>query len=636
MRKTPLVAFSLLFLLGALGIVLGFPPGNDAALAADHPVTIMGAGDIAEAGTSTQANAKATGDLIRAANPSAVFALGDNAYPDGSASDYATKYDTTWGSFKAKTHPTPGNHEYHSTTPSGYLGYFGTANVTNTQNGGVYYAWNVGNGWRAYSLNSQISMSAGSTQEQWLKADLAAHPNMHYLAYLHYPRYNSGTIHGQTTSVCPLWNDLMAKGADLMLAGHDHSYERWSKMDCNGAASSAGIREFKVGSGGNQLYPFGAQPATLQKRNNTDYGVLKLVLHENSYDWSFLASGRGWNGSTSVSTTNKGAVLDSGTQATNRTTTSTTTSPSPTSTTTAPTSTAPTTTAPTSTAPTTTAPTTAPTTAAPTTAAPTTAAPTTTAPTTAPPVPAGGTLHYVANEGGAYSTTTGLGYTLHDTGLSASTINALPTGTRAMVWAENGKCPTSLTSAFTSFVVAQKSNPKLYGYFLVDEPSSTSASCAAGIRAMADYIHANAPGKKAFIELTDYPGTYAAYAPSKTHADLVGLDPYPCRNDATACDFEGIGKEVSAMVAAGVPRASIVPTFQLFGDSTWRAPTKSELQGILAEWQEYVPQPAVDYSYSWGCQSGSLSTCLSTRTDWKDVMRAYLTGAPATSPTAAP
>jgi hypothetical protein len=203
-----------------------------------------------------------------------------------------------------------------------------------------------------------------------------------------------------------------------------------------------------------------------------------------------------------------------------------------------------------------------------------------------------------------------------------------------MVWAENGKCPTSLTSAFTSFVVAQKSNPKLYGYFLVDEPSSTSASCAAGIRAMADYIHANAPGKKAFIELTDYPGTYAAYAPSKTHADLVGLDPYPCRNDATACDFEGIGKEVSAMVAAGVPRASIVPTFQLFGDSTWRAPTKSELQGILAEWQEYVPQPAVDYSYSWGCQSGSLSTCLSTRTDWKDVMRAYLTGAPATSPTA--
>jgi hypothetical protein len=207
-------------------------------------------------------------------------------------------------------------------------------------------------------------------------------------------------------------------------------------------------------------------------------------------------------------------------------------------------------------------------------------------------VPAGGTLHYVANEGGAYSTTTGLGYTLHDTGLSASTINALPTGTRAMVWAENGKCPTSLTSAFTSFVVAQKSNPKLYGYFLVDEPSSTSASCAAGIRAMADYIHANAPGKKAFIELTDYPGTYAAYAPSKTHADLVGLDPYPCRNDATACDFEGIGKEVSAMVAAGVPRASIVPTFQLFGDSTWRAPTKSELQGILAEWQEYVPQPA--------------------------------------------
>lgn len=591
-----------------VGIGLATVPSNDSiATVADNPVTVMAAGDIAESGTSTQANATSTGDLIRAASPTAVVPLGDNAYNDGSATDYATKYDPTWGSFKAISHPTPGNHEYHATPPTGYLDYFGQSNVTNAQDGGVYYAWNVGNGWRAYSLNSNISMSASSAQVTWLKNDLAAHPNMHYLAYMHHPRYNSGTVHGENTSACPAWDALTAAGADIMLAGHDHSYERWAKMDCAGNASASGIREFKVGSGGNQLYPFGSQPATLQARNNTDYGVLKLVLHENSYDWSFIASGRGWNGSTSVDTANKGKVLDSGTAATN-TTITTTSSPAPTSTTT-------------STAP------------SPSGGTTTSAPPVT---STTPP------LHYANNPNGQYAALAALGYNLMDTGMSTSTVNGLPAGTKALVWTNEGDCPAATPSAaFTSFVDANATNPKVWGYYLADEPQSTAGSCVDAIKARADYIHSKNPNQKALVLLTDYPGTYAAYAPANSHLDLVALDPYPCRWDigtSGGCDYTMVEKELAAAQADGIPLSKIVPMFQVFGDgSTWKAPSVTELQGILAEWQEYLPSPVIDMTYTWGLQpEWGHTDALSTRPDWQDVMKAYIDGLASNSGTSTP
>jgi hypothetical protein len=617
-----LAAGAAVLLVAGAGLSNVAPP--DIVLAADNPVVLMAAGDIAEGGTSTMANATATGDLIRAANPDDVLTLGDDAYPDGSASDFATRYDPTWGSFKAKTKPAPGNHEYHANPPTGYLGYFGQANVTtNNSSSQVWYAWDVGNGWRAYSLNAtgSVSTSAGSAQEAWLRADLAANPGMHYLAYLHFPRYNSGTIHGQDSSQCPLWADLLAAKADLVLAGHDHSYERWDKQDCSGHASATGIREIKVGSGGNQLYPFGSAPANLQARNNTDYGVLRLVLHRDSYEWAFIGSGRCWNGSTSADCpADTGKVLDSGTTPTNVAGSTATATPTQTRTGTPTQTVTPTRTVTPIVAPTLTpilTPTVVP---------------------TSPSPPSGATHHYVSNEGGAYATTSALGFNVHDTGMSASAVNGLPAGNQAMVWASNGKCPSSLSSTFTSFVSAQASNPKVYGYYLVDEPDNPASSCVAGIRAMADYIHANAPGKEAFIELTDYPGTYAAYAPARSHADLVGLDPYPCRRDASACDFADIGAQVTAAVGAGIPRSAMVPTYQAFGDGTWRPPTAAELQAILTEWVEADPTPTMDYAYSWGCQDGSLTDCLSGSTAWQGVLKAWFAGAsqPTVTPSVTP
>jgi hypothetical protein len=213
--------------------------------------------------------------------------------------------------------------------------------------------------------------------------------------------------------------------------------------------------------------------------------------------------------------------------------------------------------------------------------------------------------------------------------MSASTVNALPAGTQALVWVGVNKdtCP-AMTSTFQNFVTANATNPKVYGYYLVDEPAN--GNCVATIKAHADYIHAHAPGQKAFIALTDYPGTYGQYAPGDTHVDLVGLDPYPCHNGT--CNYSEIGTQVNAARGAGVPLATIVPTFQVFGGAGWDAPTTTQLQTILDTWQAQVPSPAMEYTYSWSTQGGSLTDALFTRPDWQPVMAVHNAGT-APSPT---
>lgn len=327
MKRILLFASALLLAMADSASLAVFASAQAAAL--DTPVVIMGAGDIAQSGTSLMANATSTGDLIRAAAPNFAFTLGDNAYPDGSATDYTTKYSPTWGSFKSITKPVPGNHEYHANPPSGYLGYFGAANVTNTVDGGVYYAWNIGNGWRAYALNSEVDMRATSPQAMWLKNDLAANPDKHYIAMWHQPRFTSLGAHGPRTNEADIWNVLMAAGTDIIMEGHNHFYERFAKMSGNGTVDATGIRSFIVGSGGDETYQITSIANSSLFHNDVDYGVLKLTLHANSYDWEFVASGRGFQNGTHIDTGRRGAVLDSGTDATNKTV-----GPSPTSTTT--------------------------------------------------------------------------------------------------------------------------------------------------------------------------------------------------------------------------------------------------------------------------------------------------------------
>ncbi len=207
---------------------------------------LVAAGDIASCSSSGDEATAALLDQL----PGTVATLGDNAYPDGAASDFADCYDPTWGRHKARTRPSPGNHDYHTPGASGYYAYFGESAGPSGQG---YYSYDVGD-WHIVSLNSNEDMTAGSAQEQWLRADLAASAKLCTLAYWHHPRFSSGTLLGGYSATEPLWQALYDHDADVVLAGHEHNYERFAPQTPAGVADPArGIRAFVVGTGGDDL-----------------------------------------------------------------------------------------------------------------------------------------------------------------------------------------------------------------------------------------------------------------------------------------------------------------------------------------------------------------------------------------------
>jgi len=246
----------------------------------------VGAGDIASC--DDLSGAEATAKLIEKI-PGTVFAAGDLAYPDGSDEQFAKCYAPTWGRFKDRTHPAPGNHEYHSTGASGYARYFGAA-AGDPKKG--YYSYELG-GWHVIALNSECAevggCNAASPQIQWLQSDLAKHPAACTLAYFHKPLFSSGDKHGNDPEMKPLWQTLYRAGATLVINGHDHDYERFAPQDPDGNADPArGIREFVVGTGGKNLRGFGPPQPNSEVRSNTAFGVLKLTLYKGGYDWEFV------------------------------------------------------------------------------------------------------------------------------------------------------------------------------------------------------------------------------------------------------------------------------------------------------------------------------------------------------------
>jgi hypothetical protein len=247
--------------------------------------TLLAAGDIARCGTNGDEQTAAL--LVRL--PGTVLALGDMAYPDGSAAEFARCYAASWGRFRDRTHPVPGNHDYHTPDASGYYDFFGSRAG---QRGKGWYSFSLG-GWRLIALNSNCDdvggCSAGSEQERWLRADLAAHPARCTLAFWHHPRFSSGTTHGSDAAVGPLWTALHDAGADLVLSGHEHNYERFAPLDPQGRVDPArGIREFVVGTGGRSHYRFGPPLPGSEVRSDDTFGVLQLQLRPNGYNWRFV------------------------------------------------------------------------------------------------------------------------------------------------------------------------------------------------------------------------------------------------------------------------------------------------------------------------------------------------------------
>jgi hypothetical protein len=244
-------------------------------------VVFVGAGDIADCSSSGDEATAALLDGIAGT----VFTLGDNAYPDGSATDFSDCYDPGWGRHKARTLPAPGNHDYNTNNASGYFGYFGASAGPSGQG---YYSYDLG-AWHVISLNSEIPMSAGSPQETWLRADLAASTKQCTLAYWHKPRFSSGTNHGDTPETEPLWQALYDFGAELVLSGHEHNYERFAPQTPTGTPEPVrGIREFVVGTGGKSHYDGSNPIANSEVFNGTTWGVLQLTLEAGSYSWQFI------------------------------------------------------------------------------------------------------------------------------------------------------------------------------------------------------------------------------------------------------------------------------------------------------------------------------------------------------------
>ena len=259
-----------------------------------RPAVLVGAGDI---GQCDLPGAAQTGRLLDRI-PGTVFTAGDNAYPNGTRGQFASCYDPAWGRHKARTRPTPGNHDYRVPGATSYFDYFGAAAG---DRGRGWYAYDLG-GWRVYALNSNVAEEIGSEQEVWLRADLAAHPTRCALAYWHHARFSSGP-HGTTTRAAALYQALYDAGADVVMVGHDHAYERFAPQAPDGGADAArGLREFVVGTGGGKLYDFGTPQPNSEFRYNAGWGVLKLILYPRGYAWQFLG-GEG------------GRVLDSGTGA---------------------------------------------------------------------------------------------------------------------------------------------------------------------------------------------------------------------------------------------------------------------------------------------------------------------------------
>jgi hypothetical protein len=221
------------------------------------------------------------------------------------------------------------------------------------------------------------------------------------------------------------------------------------------------------------------------------------------------------------------------------------------------------------------------------------------------------TRHFVANLKGS-TAPFALGYTLADTS-SVSSLSTLPTGVQSVFWLGQ-KCPTPADSTFKAKIDTLASNPKVFAYYLSDEPHI--GDCPGGpaaLRSRADYIRAASGGRqKSFIVLSKV-ADYKPFAPASSHVDLVGLDPYPCSIANPQCDLSKIGEKVTAARTAGVPLTAIVPVYQAFGQERatshyYNLPTATQEHAILTEWQRIVPSPVMDYTYGWGNQTSSNPT----------------------------
>jgi hypothetical protein len=281
----------------------GYQSGEQAL--AEESVVVAAAGDICGSACNQ------TDDVVSAMNPAALITAGDNAYDKGTLSQYTKKYDPYWGKFNSIVHPTAGNHEYKTSGAEGYFDYYQSKGVETGPRGKGYYSFDVGD-WHMVALNSNISAQAGSTQEKWLRADLAASTKPCTMAYWHHARFSTGD-HGDSTRAAALYKALTDYKADVAVVGHDHSYERFAPAMVNGKKDTAnGMRQFVIGTGGKSLYSERESTVGPSEVFNMDtFGVGRFELTSTGYSFAFQpVKGREFTDSVSGTCHKKGGGTD--------------------------------------------------------------------------------------------------------------------------------------------------------------------------------------------------------------------------------------------------------------------------------------------------------------------------------------
>ena len=291
-RRFPAVVCAVVALTGCEPLEARTPIAMQAA----DSVLVAAAGDLV-CGRATPAGIPClhvrTADLVRQLKPDALLLLGDLQYETGSIEDFSAYYDPAFGEFKSITYPVPGNHEYFTKGARGYFDYFNGASADSGRAGSRsrgYYSFELGN-WHIVALNANCieigGCGARSRQAQWLRADLAEHRRMCTLVFTHSPRFSSGE-HGNDAALRDLWQILYEAGVDVVLAGHDHHYERFGPQDASGRADTTrGIRSFIVGTGGKGTGRKLRPQRNSEVLDNSSVGVLLLTLRREDYSWRF-------------------------------------------------------------------------------------------------------------------------------------------------------------------------------------------------------------------------------------------------------------------------------------------------------------------------------------------------------------
>lgn len=263
----------------------------------NYPV-IMAAGDISCDSATPQlpCRSKETSDLIlteRARRSSVlVLPLGDLQYESGTLAEFRRNYHTTWGRLNNLARPAPGNHEYETRDAAGYYDYFASEGVAVGERNLGWYSHTVGD-WHFIALNSNCARIGGcgtaSPQYAWLQADLLANRSKCTVAYMHHPFQSTG-LNGSTPALLPMMRLLYLNNTELVLAGHDHDYERFNQVTPDMVPDAAkGLRFFVVGTGGRDLREFAvASLPQLAFRTNQHFGVLRIVMKEGAYEWAFI------------------------------------------------------------------------------------------------------------------------------------------------------------------------------------------------------------------------------------------------------------------------------------------------------------------------------------------------------------